>query len=112
MHHNCPDVLCSWILPRAREAVCEYYRPILTCKPVLQVWCVKLVNLSYSPGECPTYVLDFDLYPYIGHKNTIAVCRFCVHVHKFDGEICVKGFRQLRSFPLPRDYWDVVNQPF
>lgn len=112
MHHNCCDVLCSWILPRAREAVCEHYRTFLTCKPRLEVWCVKLVNISYAPSECPVYVLDFELYPYVGPKFNFAVCHLRVTVNKFDGAVCVKLFRQLRSYPVPRELWDLVNQPF
>ncbi|MBC8547432.1 DUF3888 domain-containing protein [Clostridiaceae bacterium NSJ-31] len=115
MHHAnrlCEDTLRAIFLPRAREEVCRYYRDFLTVKPQLMCWCMKLVNLRHSPGECSRYLIDFELYPYIGQKVTIAVCRLTFSVKDYDGEIKLESFRQVRSFPVPEHLWDVVCQPF
>lgn len=108
----CHNTLCSLFLPRAREEVCNYYRPFLSEKPRLKAYCVKLVDLRHSPGGCSKYILDFDLYPYIGAHITIAVCRMTVCVDSWDGEVTTVELRQLRSYPVPQDLRDCVLQPF
>lgn len=108
----CGDVLCRMVLRLARAEICTHYEGFLTVKPVLQPYCVKLMNICYSPGECPKYILEFDLYPYIFSHITISVCRLVVSVDAWEGEIKLVELRQLRSFPVPQDHWDCVCQPF
>lgn len=108
----CAETLCAIFLPRAREETKRHYCDFLTVTPQVAPYCVKLVNLNHSPGGGSKFIADFDIYPYIGSHITIAVCRMTVSVSGFDGEVCTVAFRQLRSFPVPCELWDVLRQPF
>jgi len=108
----CEDTLCAIFLPYARAEACKFYKDFLTVKPSVMIYCIKLVNIRHSPCEGSKYILDFDIYPYIGAHVTIAVNRMTVCINAYDGEITVVSFKQVRSFPIPNHLWDVVCQPF